>query len=121
MTSINRNDGYLLLDHRAATPVDDSLVIQAGLPPGAGRGVFEGKTLYCPHCGTVVVKRPDRIRPREFCKKCDHYICDHCGAARAHADYVHRTFEDLALLVQSGKYTLAGSASSPVLIPIGAT
>lgn len=121
MSSINRNDGYLLLDHRGSPGVSDDIARAAGLPASAGRGVFEASTLYCPHCGAHSVKNPERARAREYCKSCNHYICDFCHRASQAAEYVHRTFEDLALLVQSGKYTLAGSASAPILIPTGAT
>lgn len=121
MSSINRNDGYMLIDHRASPGVPDELLQQAGLPVAAGRGLFEVSTMHCPHCGAHVMKNPERVRPREYCKTCNHYICDHCHQARAQADYVHRTFDELTELVQSGRYTLAGTASAPILIPTGVT
>lgn len=121
MTSINQNDGYLLLDHRGSDGVSNDDLRKAGLPVSfGGRSVVEVKTLYCPHCGSHSIKNPERTRAREYCKKCNHYVCDCCHAASQAADYVHRTFEELAHLVQSGKYILAGSASAPILIPTGA-
>jgi hypothetical protein len=117
MSSINRTDGYLLVDNRHA-PVPDELLLRAGAPIGMGR-MFEGATLHCKHCATVVVKNPDRIRPRTRCKSCNVYVCDQCALAMSQPGYVHRTFDELSNLVQSGLYTLAGSTSAPILIPIG--
>lgn len=89
--------------------------------PGVGRYAADKTvreaTLSCRHCGTHVVINPDRERERGFCRLCNRYICDHCKAASVLPDYVHRTFSDIADLVMSGKYTLSGSVSNPVLIP----
>lgn len=119
MSSINRNDGYLLLDHSNAMPVPEAQLVAAGLPETAGRGVFECATLYCPHCGSHSLKNPERVRPREYCKRCNHYVCDHCHSAAQEPTYTHRTFEELTELVASGRFTLAGSASAPILLPNG--
>ena len=83
MRTLRSNEGYFLLDHRATDPVPDALVVAAGLPPGAGRGLFEAPTYTCSHCQFVVVMNPDRKRDRAYCRGCDHLICDGCGAARA--------------------------------------
>jgi len=53
----------------------------AGLPTGAGQGLFEAPTLGCAHCGTIVILNPARQRERAYCPKCDRYMCDNCGAA----------------------------------------
>lgn len=119
MTSINRTDGYLLVDHRGSPGVPDSMVTRVGLPPGAGHGVFEAATMHCKHCSAVVVKNPLRARPREFCRTCNSYVCDGCAASMAAADYVHRTFEDLAHLVSGGHFTVSGNPSAPILKPTG--
>jgi hypothetical protein len=37
----------------------------------------------CNHCNRVVICNPDRTRSREWCAKCDRYICDCCGAVVA--------------------------------------
>ena len=50
---------------------------------GAGRGVFECATYTCSHCQVVVMINPLRTRERAYCLKCDHRICDVCGAIRA--------------------------------------
>lgn len=121
MSSINRNDGYLLIDHRDSPGVPAEVLQAANLPIAAGRGLFEAKSMYCPHCGGHVVKNPARTRPREYCKACNHYVCDACHAASTAPSYTHRTFDELTELVQSGRYTLAGTASAPILIPTGVT
>lgn len=118
MSSITRTDGYVSVDNRLA-PVPDELLLRAGLPQTMGRGLFEAATLHCKHCGTCVIKNPERTRPRDRCRTCNVYVCDPCARAMAEPGYVHRTFDELAELVQSGAYALAGSVSAPILIPIG--
>jgi hypothetical protein len=83
MTSLRSHEGYFLLDHRQTQAVPDEIVVPMGLPPGAGRGLFEAPTYTCSHCQTVVVMNPNRQRERAYCRGCDHRICDNCGAARA--------------------------------------
>ena len=72
MSSLRRHEGYLLIDHRVSPGVpagpDPALV-------GAGR-LFESATITCSHCQAVVILNPDRSRPRHYCAKCDHYVCD---------------------------------------------
>ncbi len=83
MKTKRRHEGYLLVDHRNSPGVPDAQAIATGLPIGAGRGVFEAATYTCSHCQVVVVINPLRTRDREYCSKCDHYICDRCGAIKA--------------------------------------
>lgn len=113
MSSLKRLEGELMIDNRAAGGI-----------PGAGLGgvrFLERSTITCAHCAAVYVKNPERVRAREFCRKCDRYICDHCGAAAAKPDYVHRSFAELADIVRSGKLTIVGgTASEPLLISTGA-
>lgn len=61
--------GYLFIDNRQAPP-----------EPGVPR-FLEADTRTCGHCHAVVVMNPLRSRPRTFCKKCDHYVCDRCAPA----------------------------------------
>lgn len=72
-----------MIDNRVSVGVPDELMMAGGLPAGSGRGLFEAATYTCNHCGGVVVKNPDRQRPRGYCRKCDHMICDGCEATRA--------------------------------------
>lgn len=81
--SLRSHEGELLLDHRDSPGIPDAIVVAHGLPAGAGRGVFETATYTCSHCTGVVVMHPNRSRPREYCRGCDHYICDGCGAIKA--------------------------------------
>lgn len=54
--------GYLMNDNRAN-----------------GGVLQELKTSTCAHCNAVVVLHPQRTRPREYCRKCDSYVCDKAG------------------------------------------
>lgn len=71
MRSKKRHEGYLLIDHRNSPGIGDM------------KGIFEAATYTCKHCQVVVVINPLRTRAREYCPKCDHYICDKCGAIMA--------------------------------------
>lgn len=53
--------GNLLIDHRAFDGTQ-----------------LEADTSTCSHCQRVVVLNSDRSRPRGYCRKCDHYVCDQC-------------------------------------------
>jgi hypothetical protein len=75
------HEGYLLIDNRNNPGLSDELAQQAGLPPGAGRGMVELPTITCSHCQQVLIVNRQRTRERAYCRKCDHYICDPCGAA----------------------------------------
>ena len=65
MTSLRRREGYLLNDQRVS-----------------GGALVECPTVTCSHCHTVVIVNPARTRAREYCPKCDRYICDACGLTR---------------------------------------
>jgi hypothetical protein len=82
MRSLKSLEGYFLLDHRNSPGVPDSILVPQGLVKGAGQGTFESSTFTCSHCESVVVLNPDRSRPRGYCPKCDHYVCDECEAKR---------------------------------------
>jgi len=71
MSSQRTKEGYLIIDHRASP--GNTLA-----PEGQ---VYETPTVTCSHCGAVVVLSPTRKRPRHYCVKCDHYVCDKpaCG------------------------------------------
>lgn len=68
------------MDNRVNSGVPDEIVVAQGLPVGAGRGVFECAFYTCSHCEKTVVKNLSRTRPRGFCKKCNHILCDDCDA-----------------------------------------
>ena len=113
-------DGELFLDHSASPGIPELAAHKMGLPPD---GVREGMkttipTLGCVHCGGVVVLNPLRRRARANCFKCNAYICDGCKAAMDHPDYVHRSFAEIAEMVRSGKWTVSGPTSFPILTPV---
>ena len=74
MSSLKRHEGYLIIDNRGlpAVPRHPSGLFDS---PGANQ-VYECATVTCAHCNTIVILRPDRSRPRNYCRKCDAYICD---------------------------------------------
>lgn len=49
----------------------------------SGGGLSEFPTYTCNHCHSVVVMNPLRTRERAFCRGCNSYICDACGAVRS--------------------------------------
>ena len=114
------NDGEVMLDHTASPGFTPDQARQLGLPPhlvGEGQKMH-APTLGCPHCGSAVMLNPMRTRPRATCFQCNKYICDVCDAVRQEPGYVHRTIEEIAALVSSGKWRMAGSMSKPLLIPV---
>jgi len=94
MKSVRELEGYLMLDHRHGAPVPDEVVVHAGLPVGAGRGLFESATYTCKHCQRVIVLGMNREKPATFCRGCQHMICDPC-AAEKHRTGVCRTFDQV--------------------------
>ena len=91
MSSKRSHEGEILIDHRYSPGLSEEMVhtaggiprVDAALPPGAGKGVFEAPTFTCSHCPNIVVLNPNRQRARAYCRKCDHYLCDACGAKMA--------------------------------------
>jgi hypothetical protein len=93
--SQTRHEGWLLIDHSCSPGIPREIALRIGLNPAE---VAEGKkmeraTVPCKHCGGHVVKNPKRKRPRQFCRLCDHYICDGCAYLAAQPGYVHRCKE----------------------------
>ncbi len=90
-----KDGGYLLIDHTFSPGLPEDIARATGLDPrytGEGKK-FEAATLTCAHCKTAVVKNPARLREREHCFKCMHYICDFCAAWMRQPDYIHDPFE----------------------------
>lgn len=91
-----RQQGYLMVDHRASPGLSEQEALAAGYDPrlsGEGK-VYEADTMTCSHCKSVVVKNPFRTRDRPHCFQCDHYICDIC-AVKAKTEDVHMPFSKL--------------------------
>lgn len=83
MGSHRSHEGYLFVDHRESPGLPEEMAIAAGRPVSSAKGIFEAPTYTCNHCQAVVVINPNRTRDREWCSKCDHHICDACGALKA--------------------------------------
>lgn len=73
-------EGYLIIENKFAPGPSLEQVRAAGIKgyvAGAGtKGTFESATKTCCHCNVIVVLNPDRSRPRNYCRKCDSYVCD---------------------------------------------
>jgi len=75
--------GELYIDNRNNPGFDDATAVAAGLPVGAGRGVFESATFTCKHCQAVVVYNP-RNDQHQRCRGCGNgLLCNGCGAVFA--------------------------------------
>lgn len=116
MKSKRSHEGYLLLDNSVNQGVPEALVHQAGFPVGAARGKFECATITCSHCQTVLIVNPLRTRPRAWCSKCDHYLCDACGMA-LHQTGVCRTFKQVAEEVVEAAVKAEQRGGSNIIIP----
>jgi hypothetical protein len=77
MASLRRHEGYLLLDNSVS-----------------GGARVESATITCAHCHAIVVLNPQRTRPRAYCQKCDHYVCDSLRCATA-CDPLNHVFDRL--------------------------
>lgn len=114
------HEGEIEIDHSASPGMPEQAAIKFSLDPSLTKEgkVYRAPTLGCIHCGGVVILNPMRTRNRNFCPKCNRYICDSCHAVMQQPDYQHRTFLQVAEMLNSGKWRLAGGTSgNPVLLP----
>lgn len=111
--------GEIVVDHRASPGLTEEEAIRHGYHPSQVKegALFEAATMTCAHCGRIVIRNPLRTRERASCLKCSQYICDWCDEERRKPDYVHRPWKAVVDLVQSGRFTMAGTSVHPVLIP----
>jgi hypothetical protein len=82
MGSKRDHEGEIYIDSRHG-PISEEVLRWAGLPLTAGRGEYRGAFFVCSHCQATVYINPQRNRERAWCRKCDHYLCDACGAQLA--------------------------------------
>jgi hypothetical protein len=113
MASLTRFEGELEVDHSASPGLTPAEARACGyfthLNLGEGQ-IFRAATITCAHCKIPFLKNPLRTRPREYCKKCDHYICDFCGFERTQASYSHLQFEQKAeLILNAAEHETMGS------------
>lgn len=78
MRTIASTEGEYTIDNRGTPGLAPELVVAQGLPVKAAHGLYEEAAYTCSHCERVVVKNRERTRPRGYCKKCHHVICDEC-------------------------------------------
>lgn len=116
MPSLKRHEGYLLVDHRASPGLPDWMLRWMGLPVKDAQGLIEVATFTCSHCNDVVVKNPERQRERAYCPKCDHYICDGCGAIRGANGGECKTFNQVIEEVQEKGVESTQAGGSVVLL-----
>lgn len=79
MKSKQRFEGYLMIDHRFGAGVTQEFVhsVRGIDTPAVPEGrLFEAATYTCPHCHAIVIINKERTRPRNYCHRCDHYVCD---------------------------------------------
>lgn len=83
MKSKRSLEGYLLIENRHGPVLTEEQIFRdtgrRGVVGAGVRGTFEAPTLTCSHCNTQIVVNPGRTRDREYCRKCDHYVCDECS------------------------------------------
>jgi hypothetical protein len=80
----------------------------AGGVPVAGGDAVEMDTWTCAHCNRIVLRNPNRTRPREVCRKCMKVVCDE------HSLWCE-PFAALADAISDGKFHAL--PSSPLLVP----
>lgn len=77
--SLKDGSGYLVIDHKDSPgikPEDIPFQLRnSTIITGPGQ-ISERDIQFCSHCGAQVILNPLRERPRGYCAKCDHYICD---------------------------------------------
>jgi|GEM_PF-3178581 len=82
-----KQEGYLIVDHSSSPGMPDNyaqrFAHKIGTDPSLLKEgkVFEADTLKCGHCGSVQIKRHDRVRARGHCFKHNGYLCDPCFIA----------------------------------------
>ncbi len=100
MRSKQSNQGELIIDHRNSPGIDPAWAAANGVtgPVVAGGKTYETGIKNCGHCGGHVIMHPQRTREREWCGRCDAYICDGCGFRKkqgASCQPLRATLDDL--------------------------
>lgn len=108
-----RELGYILIDHTHAAPADLEQLRAAGVPDWAKDKRFEASTFTCTHCGGVVFMNPKRTRERSKCSRCNHLICDECGAKY----YQKRECESLNERIERAMEEAGRSSVGSLILP----
>ena len=75
-------ESYFMLDHRQTEGLSEEVEHNAGLPAGAGTGLFEAPFYTCSHCQKMCIVRMPRTNDIPYCSKCSHGICNACNLRR---------------------------------------
>ncbi len=82
--SLKDGGGFLEIDHRESPGLTAADVAHVPGAIAVGKGEhFEADVYQCTHCQRAVLLNPNRVRPRGYCPKCHHFICDGCEEIRA--------------------------------------
>ena len=118
MFSRRDRESYLEIDHRESPGLTEA---EANAIPGlqgvaVGKGQhFKSPAVRCAHCPRQIILRPDRSRARNFCMKCDHYICDDCALLRKVSGVVCRPWEKF--IDDFRNAAAKGQSSSGIILP----
>ena len=112
MTSrLGSGRGYLLVDHSDSPGIPDWMAPKIAATGGIvvpANTKLETDTWTCAHCNAIVVKNPQRLRPREVCRNCMQVVCDE------HSLWCE-PYEKLAEAIAAGQFHKL--PSSPLIIP----
>ena len=111
MRSLASLEGEYTIDNRSNPGVPEALVVANGLPVSASHGLYEEACYTCSHCESVIVKNRERTRPRGYCKKCNHVICDVCDASYVQSGHVCMPYKAFAEEVRNA---LVQGHSAPI-------
>jgi hypothetical protein len=113
MTKLSSHTGWLMIDHTNSPGIPAEMAPQvaaAGGVPVPGNTLRELDTWTCRHCQAIVLRNPDRTRPREVCRKCMAVVCDKCSLWC-------EPFEKVAEAIVDGKYQQLRD-DNPLLVPL---
>jgi hypothetical protein len=97
--SKREREGYVSVDHRNSPGLSEEWAAEASKATGVqidavpGGTHFQSPTFKCAHCPRQVVMRPDRTRARNYCTRCDWYICDDCALLRKISNVACRPYQ----------------------------
>lgn len=109
-------EGEIYIDSRHG-PISEEALRWAGLPLEAGKGVYTGAFYVCSHCQYTVYLNPKRNRDREWCRYCDHYICDACGIEKKNGAQCVTHKQKVEELLELAERSGASIEKTNIIIP----
>jgi len=109
--SLKDRSGYLIIDHSESPgirPEDIPPELRNSTPAVGAGAIYERDVQLCSHCGSQVILNPLRERPRGYCAKCDHYICDN--------PICNKECQPLARLLEQVDNQIQKNPNEPVII-----